>query len=252
MNIIMATSRGRGLQSQLKELGTHAVVYYYPGAKYDFLAKRAKDIILRSPSETRNNMHVYFLAGYPSMTLRKKTTNPTYDEVIFPDTPRRCNSRLMVQIHEAASVISKTGATPCFCTIIPGKLQKWNSQRLHRGKTSKLDYQEQYATMQEQLNKSSVLINQTIVTINKIYNMQTPRTHQSIVTIRKAGVYRFRYERLASDGVHFEQNSNALNIMLSELNKAICKNRGLTPPKLRQHNDEPCSPQTPKRCWKTY
>ena len=66
MDILMATSRGRGLKSLNKRPNTLLTVY--PGGKTEDMTQEALDILSCLPS-SKNHL-VYFISGLPDVTTK--------------------------------------------------------------------------------------------------------------------------------------------------------------------------------------
>lgn len=257
MNIIMATSRGRGLKEQLLKANISAKVLVRPGHRYRALTQEAAEII-RASSENPNNIHVYFLAGYTDLTNMEK--QGLYQEVTFRESPEEAESRLKSEIQHTTDVISQLGAKVCFATVVPGSIISWNQTRKNQRKTTHLKYEHLYNSWQDNLNKAVILINKTIIQINISHNMHTPKTHECVMSIRKKGKYRFQFNKLSKDGVHPTHQS--LQHISRSLSKSITINRQRNTP-----SDNPPSTMfspkhttseteseldSPKRHWKSY
>ena len=260
MNIIVATSRGRGIKQELQKLGTRAEVIVRPGQKYKELVADAKRTVLSSDCPTKD-IHVYFLAGYTDLTKMEK--KGTYQEVTFKDSPEQAKSRLEAEIQNTATQITELGAKVCFATIIPGSIKNWNLLRKEQHKTSALKYEQLYDSWQNNLNKAVILCNKTIVETNIVHDMQTPKTHECVISMRKKGKHRFQYNKLCKDGVHPSKKS--LELIARSLNSAIAKNRQQPNASniLRENKISFASPKhtitdtesevdSPKRNWKAY
>ena len=89
MNIIVATSRGRGLQ-ELSRRREDTILSVHPGAKLEFLEDVALSYLNHADDNTTT--HVYFVAGLPDVTFRRKYSfflrgrYRKYEEVIMPDS----------------------------------------------------------------------------------------------------------------------------------------------------------------------
>lgn len=247
MNIILATSRGRGLGPLIQRNLPNTKVVVRPGQKYAALANEARQII-SSMKEDPSDIHIYFLAGYTDLTSMVK--KGSYQEVIFTESPQVATNRVMGEVENAADLVLATGAKVCFATIIPGNIETWNRTRLQQKRTITLRHTHKYATWQENLNEAVIAINKAIVETNIKNNMQTPRTHQPLISIRKKGKYRFHFNRLAKDGIHTTQK--AKEEIVKELSKAILKNMdGKTQNSTKEISSD-SEPESPKRAWKTY
>ena len=71
-------------------------------------------------------------------------------------------------------MLISAGLRPCFATIPPACLAKWNDYRLYFGNTSFLIHESQYPDMQEGLNLAVTKINGFICKLNSLHGMDTP------------------------------------------------------------------------------
>ena len=253
MDLILSTSRGKGIGPLVRKTHKNANIIVRPGHKYSSLAQEGRRIITTTRYDP-SDIHVYFLAGFPDLTTVERKGN--YQEVTFWETPQTASQRVLGEIENAADMIKNTEAQVCFATIIPGNIDSWDTIRLTPKKTNTLKFRNHYHSWQENLNETVIKCNQSIVEINIQNNMQTPRTHQTVVSIRKKGKYRFQFNKLAKDGVHATPRTNEL--VSRELSKAITKNRKCNDPdtvkqeKLEDATDTESEPGSPKRAWKSY
>ena len=248
----MSTSRVKGIGPLVRKTHKNANVIVRPGQKYAPLAQEARRITTSSLNPL--DIHVYFLAGFPDLTSMERKGN--YQEVTFWETTQEACHRVLGEIEHAAEIIKNTGAKVCFATIIPGNIEKWNLTRLTQKKTNTLKYKHHYERWQENLNQAITKCNQQIVEINIQNNMQTPRTHQTVVSIRKSGKYRFQFGKLSKDGIHATPKTNEQ--VSKEICKSITKNRRPTESvtkdaqKIEDPSDTESEPGSPKRAWKSY
>ena len=131
MNLILATSRGRGLGPIIQREHPNTRVVTRPGQKYAALANEAKQIIA-SVKEKNSEIHVYFLAGFTDLTTMVRKGR--YQEVTFTESPQEAVNRVIGEVENAADIILTTGAMVCFATIIPGNIEVWNNTRLQQKK----------------------------------------------------------------------------------------------------------------------
>lgn len=262
----MATSRGRDLNVHLRNLGINTRVVVRPGRKLGELTTEASNIV-KSFDSSNKIAHVYFLAGYTDLTIFEKKGR--YQEVVFPDTPSEATERLKEEIDKSATQILAIGAIPCFCTIIPGNIKTWNYLRKSQHKTTSLKHSDSYSKWQQNLEEAIIQSNRVIIEQNIKNNMQTPKTHETVISIRKKGKYRFQYGKLTKDGIHpSEHTKSAIAKIIS---KAISQNRKLltttkkptnvqnltkshstlsSPPRCALDSDSEID--SPKRSWKAY
>ena len=168
-----------------------------PGSSLHRLTEEAVSII-DSPKNVfePENIHVYFLAGLTDIT--EKITDQNYQEVIFIDSPVDANHKMEMKYYDSSNKIKQLGSHPCYCTIAPMHLDKWNSHRLSKHKTSHLQHFRQYADMQELLIQTIVTANQFITSLNIANDMFTPRIASDI--LYKSGAnrahHRCKYQKL--------------------------------------------------------
>ena len=134
--------------------------------------------------------------------MTKKVKDRAYEEVIFPYSVEEATNHLKKEISKAAEAVRELGHIPCFCTIPPMSLERWNKVRLQQGKTTHLKHQHKYNNMQTKLLLATININKFIHQTNEEHNMKTPKIAEHIFKNEgsKRG-YRFRYGKLV-DGVH--------------------------------------------------
>ena len=211
-NIIMATSRGFGVEPHLSS--AHTRVYSHPGQSLAFLTHKAVQHIhaLQRTSTISQSIHVYFMAGLCDITYKdeipakqdrpKYYKGPLYQEVIYTETPKETLIRMKTQIANTAQQIKNAGAVPCFCTIPPCSISKWNNKRLSKHRTTHLLHHRQYKDMQGLLQHAITDINKHIVETNIQNDMFTPKIADTIIRKKSSKrSYRTYYTKLR-DGVH--------------------------------------------------
>ena len=256
MNIIVATSRGRGLQDLAKRR-EDTVLSVHPGASLRKLEREALRLLKHVPSSS--DTHLYFVAGLPDVTHRHqfcfqlRGRRRKYEEVIMPTYPiDKITDDITSLFKSTAEKIKNANATPIFSTICPMSLDTWNHRRLSQHRTSHLSSFPYYPLMQEKHESVILRINQEIHLLNKSYNMHTPRLAKSVMYHRK-GQLRCRYGRLV-DGVH--PNHNLQLEWVDTLDRVLDLNRSspnqLPPPepvKSQPDDEEYDSDSSTKRSW---
>ena len=256
MNIIVATSRGRGLQDLAKRR-EDTVLSVHPGASLRKLEREALRLLKHVPSSS--DTHLYFVAGLPDVTHRHqfcfqlRGRRRKYEEVIMPTYPiDKITDDITPLFKSTAEKIKNANATPIFSTICPMSLDTWNHRRLSQHRTSHLSSFPYYPLMQEKHESVILKINQEIHLLNKSYNMHTPRLAKSVMYHRK-GQLRCRYGRLV-DGVH--PNHNLQLEWVDTLDRVLDLNRSspnqLPPPepvKSQPDDEEYDSDSSTKRSW---
>ena len=233
-NIIMATSRGGGVEGYFKG-DTQTQVHTHPGAKMAYLTQLAIPHIHRIRHTTSKPIHVYFLAGLCDVT-RKDTDKAHkhrgkwvghYEEVTYTETTQQTVTRMRAQLQNTTSQIKEAGAIPCFCTIAPCNISTWNHHRLAYRRTTHLIHYKHYEGMQEQLHKTIAEMKGHIVGQNRENNMFTPRMADPIFRKKdKNRTPRPFYNNLDIDGVHATPDTN--RVWVAALRQAIQINRGGT------------------------
>jgi DNA-binding phage protein len=99
--------------------------------------------------------------------------------------------------------------------------RSWNLTRLGQGKTSRLDYRDNYESMQLDLESAVEEVNNFIVEINKTNQMATPLTH-TVLFKQKHGK-RFTLYGNLSDGCH--PNESTILKIIKSFNRAITLNQ---------------------------
>ena len=239
MSVILASSRGEGLQGYLPA-GT--TVTFIPGAKLADLTDKAKAIIPPPSSRIIKRTHVYFLCGVPDLSKLEKSYNPKYRECIFDKDPSALADQYKNQLRSTQQEILRHGALPIFPTIPKFSLEIYNNHQLEKNNTSYLKHQENYKQMQSDLDSVIDSVNSYIHILNKSINVSTPFLHNTIRQRRGSHPNRYyiqQYEKFR-DGLHA---SDSLCIRWAEvLSIAIQKNSGL-----EDSDDE----GSPKRSWRS-
>ena len=248
MDIILTSSRGKGLESYMREHylreSNRLRVEVVKSATYDKLLERLKSIWKKLGDEDKENCHVYFFAGLCDVTYRDYDPDfypgTLYDEVIYNEIPSATAYRVYMNISDVDREVRLLGAEPIFCTIIPCSLRVWNYTRLTQHKTAFLLHHAHYDDMQHLLIETIQKLNILITNHNVAYHKQTPHTADTIIHNMGDGKKRVRYGKL-TDGVHagsidktrMEQKSEKKVLSLTEIwalkiTASIHKNRKLS------------------------
>lgn len=172
-----------------------------PGAKVPRLIEEALSILSITGYGKRRDSIVYVGGGLPDITTM--LTGPGYQEVVCLEDPQEAANRVMRLIEDGAARIYNAGAVPVFTTCTPMNLSNWNYKRLSQGKTSYLDYNQDYFGMQFRHEESIKILNSYIDRLNSYYHMQTPRLAGYVFQKMGEGLgFRFRQNRLSDDGCH--------------------------------------------------
>ena len=209
MDIIIASSRGEGLETELKKhhpSPNHVKVIFSSGARINNIKYTAMSIAKQNPHQ---NIHFYVLGGYCDVSerisyhIKTGHSSKKYEEFVFEEDPESAVPRVSGLIDDASRLMNTTNTTPVFCTIAPSYLHTWNKIRLSQHQTCMLKHNDQqYQDMQKNMIYSIVEINKHIVRTNISNNMHTPKLAD--VVIRKKGKgrgYRLFADKFR-DGVH--------------------------------------------------
>ena len=102
MDLVMATSRGKGLSEEFDLLPENPLINpifsIHPGRSLSFLTDKAIEIITNSPYPT-HTIHVYFIAGL--IDLSEKITDIHYKEFI-------CNDSYIDSYHNMQNILDNT------------------------------------------------------------------------------------------------------------------------------------------------
>ena len=197
-----------------------------------------------------NNSHAYVIGGYCDVTDREKILNyrtknyatgavqyARYEEVTFQSTVNEAYIEAIHRYTRAANNLVSEGIRPCFATIPPSCLDKWNDYRLYHGNTAFLLHTSQYNDMQEGLNAALTKINGFICKLNALYHMETPYLAGTVVktwSARNRGITLQRHKLY--DGVHADDE--LIEVWADKIKSAIDKNRAKPDsimPELRMH-----------------
>ena len=243
MDTVLASSRGKGMGSELSKIlpdypgiitelrsdRLHQIqhnlgninIIRKKGGKLSELAALVPSIIWRTQSPARRQ-HVYFLAGLCDLTFRDMD-DQFYEEVIFMESPMEAYARMTTLYESVSESVINNGAIPCFSTIPPSNLNTWNEVRLNdHHATSYLLHFHQYDDMQGNLIQAIEQINKFIVKLNSRNGMSTPFLASTIMDNVPGGAPRVHYNRLR-DGVHATDITRKK--WAQKLKNAITRNR---------------------------
>lgn len=156
-----------------------------------------QNIIYHHPPLTNDKTHYYIISGICDITTRMASHK--YQEIIFTNKPNLVNS-IVHQYNDLIDNIRRTNSVPILCTVYPMELATWNATRLNQGKTSHLNFQDQYQRMQSELDDTIVQINEHICQINSKHNFATPKIHSCMSRNRRGKKYNLY--QLLRDGCH--------------------------------------------------
>ena len=240
MDLIFGSSRGHNLSELLH--ASHpspesVAIYAASSAKLKELLQEAIDQLDRADDPT--NCHIYFVAGLCDITRRDEDAwDPAcgaYQEITMPEGSDECARRMCELIDFISIRILYRGAKPCFSTIPPSSLEKYNLMRLKKRKTSYLLHSLEYADMQDNLMRAILHVNNHISKVNGENGMATPDLAGSVVETRAGKAPRAHFKRLY-DGVH--PTDKTRRKWAKRLQKAISINRRYKNP---VNFDEPVS-----------
>ena len=221
LDVIFASSRGRGIQEPL--------CFSTPGARMSTLTAQAVEFVKHHKNPT--NLHLYFLAGlcdvttklhHPTLPPPPSFNNYKYQEVIIRDSPNFKIDQIKTTYDQAISELTPFGCRPIFCNIPPCSLIDWNLSRLSQNKTSFLQLVDKYDDMQKNLESITSEVNRYISYLNsQVTGSYTPDLCGTISKM-EGNKRRYFYKRLA-DGVH--PTPELCATWASKIRKAITKNR---------------------------
>lgn len=170
-----------------------------PGARINFFETVDDRTILHN-GETNTKAHFYVSVGICDITQKLGDNN--YEEVIFSSQNFINNkTNLYREFDRLDSAIKNQYAVPVFCTILPMNLQAWNMHRLATNKTCRLLHTNNYAQMQQELEREVVELNNYLTSLNIANGMSTPMMHKDIEHNRGRGRKVLCYQNLR-DGCH--------------------------------------------------
>ena len=201
MNIIVASSRGHGLQEHLAD---DVTVYVRFGATLATLKAEAESKTAPSTGLGRRD-HIYFLSGITDLTKLIKIKQNHYRECIFEEEPSEAADRYMALVEDCQRFFLQRGALPIFATVPKMHIEKYNSYLLEKRKTLFLNFTDKYSEMQSKLDTTIDDVNDRIYNINNNIQATTPFLHYTIKERRGTGcrymIYRWD---LLYDGLHAE------------------------------------------------
>ena len=177
------------------------------------------------------NSHGYIFGGLCDITQMNSVNNyhyqsrlVRYEETTFNYSMSEAYDYLIHEIAYSNNRLRAEGIRPCFATIPPASLEKWNHFRLSRGKTALLLHEERYPNMQEGLNTVLTRINGFICKLNSWNKMYTPYVATTVLRTKTSGGGRttLQHHKLY-DGVHADDR--LIVSWADKFEKAINKNR---------------------------
>lgn len=195
MDLIVASSRGEGLEADLKKLHPspqNVQVIFKSSATLQKISKLATDFMTNT-TLAPETIHIYVIGGYCNLNevLNSKMSvngrGATYQEFVFREDPESAVTRLTGLLQSTADKIAELNALPVLCTIPPSDLATWNRVRLSQRKTCMLTHEHKYEHMQYNLITTLVDINKSIASINISRNMQTPRLADTMMKKKGRG-----------------------------------------------------------------
>ena len=226
MNILVGDSRAKGLGSYYQLRG-NLEVWAKSGAGIRAIEGMVNDHFIMyhggQPLFTEKT-HYYISAGICDMTKRIQSKPQQYEEVTYMDAPSETLHKMTSQLKKIQTQVLNLGATPIFTTIYSLDLATWNNIRLNQRKTSVLNYESDYNSMQIALNEAISLVNDAIITLNKNMMVATPMIHKCLLHNVRKGIKHWQYHKLV-DGCH--PNEPIKEDIANSLNRAIQLNRNL-------------------------
>ena len=178
------------------------------------------------------NSHGYIFGGYCDISEKRVIQNyrcrdrtVKYQEVVFDLTIPEAYGKLISEITHSARVLRGEGIRPCYATIPPASLEKWNRHQLSLGKTALLLHEGQYESMQKSLNAVLSNVNSFICTLNVWNDMYTPYVATTVFRTKAKQIdqkFILQHHKLY-DGVH--ANDSLMEDWGNKFDRAIRKNR---------------------------
>lgn len=224
LNMLLATSRGRGMQAKM---GEDFPLYFQKSATYNQLGNIARKVLPAHVGDS-DDAHVYVLGGVPNLTRLVKNNNKYYNkyrECIYTDKPDNTITNLKNNIQRCADTIKEAGASAIFCTLTPLNIKIYNENLLEGGATHKQYYTHDYENMQAQIDHIIHETNKFIQKFNTRRGFATPLLHFAVIRRHgkgKKAYYRHHWEGL-EDGLH--AGDTTLDKWAKSIKIAINKNR---------------------------
>ena len=176
------------------------------------------------------NTHGYIFGGYCDISDKRIIQNywwrnraVQYQEVVFDYTIPEAYGKLISEITTSARVLRREGIRPCFATIPPASLEKWNNHQLKERKTALLLHEGQYEAMQQRLNTVLSNVNSFICKLNVWNDMYTPYVAGTVLRTKASNDKFILSHHKMYDGVH--ANDKLMREWGDKFDKAIRKNR---------------------------
>ena len=239
MDIVVASSRGRGLEGLLPS-GT--TLRWESSAGYQVLRNKAL-ALLPPPNSQKERPHVYFLCGVCDITEKIGKKRDQYAECLFTKDSAHVIENIKNEIALCRSSVIRRGGLPIFATIPRLNLCIYNNSLLSKKYTKHLLHSDKYPEMQTQINEIIDKINIYICETNRNLEVSIPFLHTTIMKRSgKKGRTHYRYLwNLFEDGLHAGIELNKL--WAESLTIAMGKNR-----EKEQINDDEM--RSPKRSWR--
>ena len=177
------------------------------------------------------NSHGYIFGGLCDITQMNSVHNyhlgnrlVRYEETTFNYDISTAYNNLIHELAYSNNRLRAEGIRPCYATIPPASLEKWNNYRLSRGRTALLLHEERYLSMQEDLNTVISVVNGFICKLNSWNRMYTPYVATTVLRTKSSrnGQRILQHHKLF-DGVHADDN--LIIEWTNKIEKAILKNR---------------------------
>ena len=205
MNFIVGDSRAKILKDVMGNLVVEEV-WARPGGKIVHMEKMVNDLTYLHHGESNEKSHFYIWVGICDITTRLRDYKSKYEEVIVDiEEIELKRARMLEDLRKLTSTTINQYGKPIFCPIIPMNISAWNHHRKSCNKTTKLEYQKDYAHMQKILENEVSKFNEIIIEINKSNNVVTPMINKDFLHNRGKGRATPMYWELV-DGCHPSKN----------------------------------------------
>ena len=114
MNILVATSRGRDLNSLIPTTTHKVTCRVYPGAGIPKLTSEATKI-LQNPAYITQDTHIYIMGGINDIT--EKLKGPNYTEIVYTHDTDETANKVINYLETCSTQIRTHGAKAIFTTL---------------------------------------------------------------------------------------------------------------------------------------
>lgn len=192
--VIVADSRGKGLQSELDQLNTDGHVTIKVIVKKgrgiaDLIRDTSKELIWMAPTQ------IYVLAGICDVThLNRQTMTVSLEEESTEILVGKTEGSMDAARHHLSIVLTEAPYKLMFCPTVGMDMAKYNGLPNRHAQ-------------QDHLDEMIISMNHAIIAFNKANHVLTPWTNKEIRHNKKGGRKDTRYYKLADDGLHLSEET---------------------------------------------